>query len=172
MNRFCLLPLLLVGLFAWGFLAVAAPPEVETRDGHVSPLIIELTGADGKSRKAVLDHLTVPGATPRFKFRYRAVTPEKTVVNIWFDTLSEIKEVGDAQATWVLKNGKRYVLRHGKDTTLTISAEGEADETFALNRLKRVKFLHPARKDGKGNAMFDNWQFSPFTGEKLPKVKD
>jgi hypothetical protein len=43
----------------------------------------------------------------------------------------------------------------------------DSREYAYLANVKEVRFLKPARKDGLGRAMFDDWLYSPYTGEKL-----
>jgi hypothetical protein len=41
-------------------------------------------------------------------------------------------------------------------------------EKIDLGKVKRVEFLGAARKDKAGNAMYEPWRYSPFTGERIP----
>jgi len=45
----------------------------------------------------------------------------------------------------------------------------ESIEDINLKKVSAVKFLYTPRRDHAGYAMFDNWRYSPYTGEELPE---
>ena len=95
-------------------------------------------------------------------------------VTLWLDTIAEFKDTLAGEATIGLKDGTEQTLSYGdasgegNNVLIAARADGGSEVVF-LGSVKKVKFLKPARKDKQGNAMFDHWRYSPFTGEKLPE---
>jgi hypothetical protein len=151
--------------------AVAADPlKVEKEDDHVSPVTAEVTFADNTTRKVLVygvggDPEKGKGYHPHF---LRATSKEGTDVRVWLDTLGAIKGPTEEEVLVVLKDGTERRLKHGNQV-LHFANPDDSREFDFLAKLKEVKFLRPARKDGSGKAMFDHWLYSPYTGEKLPK---
>ena len=87
---------------------------------------------------------------------------------MWLDTLSALKAATEDEVLVVLKDGTERRLKHGNQV-LHFANPDDSREFVFIAKVKEVKFLKPARKDGSGKAMFDHWLYSPYTGEKLPK---
>jgi len=148
---------------------MAGPPEVVKREGHTSPLMVEVTSTNGKVSKGMLLGIQWNSI---YSHQYMGFGPGKKEVTIWLDTLAEIKDITDEEATFVFKDGDTLTIKHDKNPStpkLVLRLENDAQEVLELERLKRVKFLKPARKDSEDHAMFDHWKYSPYTGEELPK---
>ncbi len=74
-------------------------------------------------------------------------------MKLWLDTISSIKNPDGGGVTAAFKNGsERHLVWHG---------EGD------IRKFKKIEFLKPARRGGQGSAMFDDWKYSPLTGEEL-----
>jgi hypothetical protein len=147
--------------------ASVEPLKVAKRDGHASPLSVEITQADGKSRKIMLGGFRWNNF---FAWQYYGVGAARAEVKLWLDDIQEISNISDAEATFTFKDGKKQTLKHdlaGGGPKLIVYQEGDGKEMIELKRLKGVRFLRPSRQDSEDRAMFDHWQFSPFTGEKL-----
>lgn len=146
----------------------AQRPQVRNIEGHLSPLMAKVTLYSGATR----DVLVIGRGSPnniRDTHRFSGDS-ESGAVDIWFDTVVAIKNTGKDEVTLVLKNGNERILNMSNArNALAIVNSDDSTETIELSQVKKVEFLKPARKDKSGNAMFDNWQFSPFTGEKLPE---
>ncbi|MCI0461520.1 MAG: hypothetical protein L0Z62_31610 [Gemmataceae bacterium] len=159
-----------LGLFGLlGFVpgATADPPRVTKVQGHVSPLIVEVTRADGTMHKGML--VRVITAEGWNSHQYHGVGSSQSRVTVWLDTIQSIRAIEDEEARFVLKGGGQQVLKHSGTPRLVLRQESDTEEVISLTQLKEVRFLKPARKDGAGNAMFDHWKHSPYTGEKLAK---
>jgi hypothetical protein len=148
---------------------MADPPKVVKWQGHTSPLLVEVTLGDGQLRKGMLLGIQRVNLN---RHQYIGIGPSKMEVAVCLDTLAEIKDITDEDASFVFKDGKAQSLQHGYRPKLVLRQENDAEEVLELERLKRVKFLKPARKDSEDHAMFDHWKFSPYTGEKLAKERE
>lgn len=127
----------------------------------------------------------------RFFVRTDGGVTKKT---IWIDTIREMKGMdqlrrSSSEFTIVLKTGTTIEAslvgargrtsddcneliayeadKHNPCSLLGVRTDDDGSETIDMRDLKSIKFLEPVRKDKEGNAMFDKWRFSPFTGEKL-----
>jgi hypothetical protein len=170
MSTKCLLALLAPAWVLCAAAVAADPLKVEKEDGHVSPVTAEITFADNTSRKVLVYGA---GGDPEKGKGYhshvlQATGKEGTDVRVWLDTLGAIKGATEEEVVVVLKDGTERRLKHGNQV-LHFANPDDSREFAFLAKLKGVKFLKPARKDGSGKAMFDHWLYSPYTGEKLPK---
>jgi hypothetical protein len=158
---------------AWALCAAAVaadPVKVEKEDDHVSPVMAEVTFSDNTTRKVLVYGV---GGDPEKGKGYhshflRAASKEGTDVRVWLDTLGALKAATEEEVAAVLKDGTERRLKHGNQV-LHFANPDDSREFAFLAKLKGVKFLKPARKDGSGKAMFDHWLYSPYTGEKLPR---
>jgi hypothetical protein len=104
------------------------------------------------------------------------------VVTVWLDDIRKIQDATEDDALVIFRDGTERrlewtcngcqrdpMMRSAYLRTLFFANPQDADEKVDLAKVKSVEFLAPARKDKEGHAMFDNWHFSPFTGEKLPE---
>lgn len=156
--------------------AVAEPPKPKKAEGHWSVLSVTVTFKDEqKERKGLLVGTTdykdsVYYSPHAFKF----TDGEKAEGSAWLDTLESIGETSEKGARLVFKDGTNREVQFGKEGSRCIMLATPADgrEVIDLDTVKEVKFGAAARKDADGNAMFDHWLFSPFTGEKLTPLKN
>ena len=171
--------LIAVGITSAFRSAFAQRPKVTKQEDHYSPVLAEVTMPEGKVRQ-----MMVTGAA--YGFQPASLYPTNTneyshvfvgyseagAVKVWLDTIAEIKDTLNAEATIVLKDGTERTLGYGNasdqgNNVLLIARTDGGTESIRLPSVKKVRFLKPARKDKRGNAMFDHWQYSPYTGEKL-----
>jgi hypothetical protein len=152
------------------------PPKPQKKNGHSSvPSITVTFRAPGVAdRKGLLigsSHFRDGDLYSPFRFDYTEAG--RTTASIWWDAIAALKDTSDDGATIVFKNGTNRAVRFGKDGhryLLVYTPEG-GREVIDLEAVKELRVGRPARKDADGNAMFDHWKFSPFTGEKLPPVE-
>lgn len=165
----------LIGLAAAAWIGsvavgVADPPKVENEDGHLSPVMAEITFLDNTKRKAMVFGV---GGDPNkgkgyYPHHFQATSKQGTDVRVWIDTIRAIKAPKETEALVVSKDGTERLLNH-KNQGLHLYHPDESKEYVFLAKLKEVHFLKPARKDKMNKAMFDHWLYSPYTGEKLPE---
>jgi hypothetical protein len=159
---------------AWILCAAAAaaadPLKVEKEDGHVSPVPAEVTFADKSKRKVMVYGVGGNPAKGRGYYRHflRATGEGGTDVRVWLDTIGALNALTEEAAVIVQKDGSKRRVNHGNLVLYFVNPDDSREHVF-LAKLKGVKFLKPARKDGSGKAMFDHWLYSPYTGEKLAK---
>jgi hypothetical protein len=48
------------------------------------------------------------------------------------------------------------------------TGSGGSKEAIDGAKLRSIEFVRAPHQDKLGNAMFPNWRYSPFTGERLP----
>ncbi len=161
------------------------------QNGHLSPVAIKVTSLNGQTRNLMLVGI---GSTIRNEYLTHQLTVRTdggaSSRSLWLDAISAIKGTSTLRR---LGDEFTIVLKDGKEVSATFSAwhdvggcSGEpSDEGFTCNNLfvrneddgiekielrkvKLVEFIGPARKDKAGNAMYEPWRYSPFTGEKLP----
>lgn len=163
----------------------AQQPKVMKQNGHVSPLMATITSQSGSKRDVM-----VLGIGSNLGGQYRSHNfiaksdDGSSDVTLWLDTIKEISETSNEDFSVVLKDGtKRHLLWTGLNCTqqrdprvpqydcaflYLYNPDGGA-EIVDMEQIRSVEFLKAPRKDQAGNAMFDNWKYSPFTGEKLPE---
>jgi hypothetical protein len=187
-----LVPLLLLQLASSGFL-LAQQPKVLEKDGHISPLVARVTFLNGRTRDVAVSGIgsKISGTffTHVFFVRTEGGASKR---RFWLDTVRAINGTGSMRSlksefTVVLKNGSEIPAMFVGGWGMTgcdagnepdspesacaivhLANQDEGDEQIDLRQIKSLEFLTPLRKDKAGNAMFENWRFSPFTGERLP----
>jgi len=160
---------LLVGITA----VLADQPKVTTSEGHVSPLQAKVTFPDGKTQIYMITGFYPNDQLQYDRYAYFGKNPSGGVVSIWLDTIKTIIPNNDGVLV-VLKNGNERQLGwsypiYNWPPTFSAANDDARTETINVNGIKSIEFLNQPRKDGDGNAMFPNWHYSPFTGEKLAK---
>jgi hypothetical protein len=167
-------------LLALGFTAILSGqiqrPKVEKRDGHISPLMAKITYESGTVRTVMVLGLVNAGGNSYHTHAVVFKDEAESQVTLFLDTISVIKKPNEEDAIFVLKSGKERKLWYNveccdasqKARCLVTWNDDGGNEKIDMARLQQVEFLAPARKDKAGNAMFDWWNYSPFTGEKLP----
>lgn len=179
----------LAGLAIFSFaIAYGQPPKVVEKNGHLSPLQVRITFKNDTVRDVLL--LGIGGSTEysthQFGVRTEAGTTQRY---LWLDNLSSINGTSTIRRltdefTVVLKDRKElavgfsyyscdreipsgdfrddWVCRH-----IHVKGDDDSNQLIDLRNVKSLSFVGPARKDKAGNAMFDHWRFSPYTGESL-----
>ena len=164
--------------------------KVVEDNGHLSPLMIKVLFTNDTSRTVMLrgigDGYTNEFRTHTLGVRTDGGASERT---IWLDSIATISGTStmrtrESEFTVVLKDGKKIAAQltgmrckgeidPKSDTfdcrVLYTHNDDDGDQKIDLQKVKSVEFLEPARKDKAGNALFDTWRYSPFTGEKVPE---
>ena len=159
---------------------------VEDR-GHLSPLRVKITFVTGNIREALLVGIG------RYDYHYThvfgVVTEARTSPRrVWLDNIQSIRGTDRLRLitdefTIVLKDGKEVQATFGNNMScdasgsnlddhflckfLVLQNEDDSFERVDLRTVEQLDFLGATRKDKLENSMFDHWQFSPFTGERL-----
>jgi hypothetical protein len=147
-----------------------ARPKAVVREGHWSPLEVKITFRDGKTKKALLAHAANWNSgfvVPQSDHQWIGRGDGNSKVTLWLDTIKAIKNPTDKDYTVVSKDGSERDMEYVDCDALMLVNGDDSNETVKLVDCKIVEFLKPARKDKKENAMFDQWKYSPYTGEKL-----
>ena len=154
--------------------AAAEPAKPVKVNGHWSVMSVRVTL---KSSKIEMKGLLMGTMDRKDGVYYSAhhfqfSNGEKSNGQVWLDTLEAVRETTDEGATLAFKNGTTREVRFGKEGSrcIILVTDNDGRETIELDAVKEVKFAGPARKDDGGHAMFDHWQYSPFTGQKLTPV--
>jgi hypothetical protein len=185
---------ILITMAALSVLAVTANAQgkklvVKEKEGHIVPMLAKVTFPNeqtrtvmvigtGKGRDEYMTHQLVVrtdgGASQR---------------SFWLDALGSIRGTSEMRT---LKDEFTVVLRNGTEVPamftnfaslegcrgevdhptyacayLWVQNEDESVEILELRKIKRIDFIGPVRRDKAGNAMYDTWRYSPFTGERL-----
>lgn len=151
--------------------------KVEMQAGHVSPNIAKITYPSGTTR-----NVTVLGVGYAYGDSYTTHTitlrdEAESVVTVWIDTIRQIRNANDESAVFVLKSGteRRLWFTYTTSTTdpdfkrrvLIVANDDGGQEKINISRLTAVEFVAPPRRDKANNAMYEQWLYSPFTGERL-----
>ncbi len=151
--------------------ASADPPKVERQDNHVVPLMTEITFKDKDLPKARVMVFSIVSGPYVSTHAWNLIGDGDTSVRVWLDTIAEIKEIDDKRLTVVFKDGKERQFRH-KQQALWVYHPNDSREEVPVVKLTHIRVLRAPRKDKENQAMFDQWRYSPYTGEKLPPVED
>jgi hypothetical protein len=167
-GAFLLATAIVLGVTA---LSPADPPKVEQRSDHWMPLLVEITEKDPKRKPAKVMLVRVMRGNGYVPHVIRLTDGEKQV-SVSLDTIREIKDIDDKRLTIVFKSGAKREFAYDEEESLSYYDEDtDATGSVPLGKVKSVRFLTVPRKDREGNAMFDHWRYSPFTGEELPKIE-
>jgi hypothetical protein len=151
--------------------ASADPPKVERQDNHVVPLMTEITFKDENVPKARVMVFGILRGPYLSSHAWNLAGDGNTSVRVWLDTIAEIKEIDEKRLTVVFKDGTELQFRHEQES-LRVYHPNDSTEKVPVAKLRQIKFLRAPRKDQENQAMFDQWRYSPYTGEKLPPVED
>ncbi len=146
--------------------ALADGLEVIKEQGHLAPVKIEVTYNSGAKKTGLLLHSENSSANKS----QVAVSRNKKgggEILVYHDTLTAIKEITGETGLYVFKNGTEE--RIDLSPNFWVVTENDAREKLDWTKVKSVKYIAPARKDDEGNAMFDHWKYSPYTGKKIDK---
>lgn len=185
---------ILSALFATGSTHAQAQSrnlKVVEQSGHLSPVAVKITSLNGTSRNAMLIGIGSP-IRDQYHTHQLSVRTDNGASNrsFWLDSIAAIKGTSelrrlDDEFTIVLKDGRQVqaMLAGWHDVgscsgepsdkswvcnILFIRNEDDGIERIELSKVKLIEFIGPLRKDKAGNAMYDQWRYSPFTGEKIP----
>jgi hypothetical protein len=186
---FALFALIVAISFAFAFTGVLAQtrPEGKKQDGHNSPVSIKITYGNGKTRTGLLLGIGASASNEYFTHTIKTIGPNDEKASSWIDALKSITDITKDKALFTYKdeslkgqsrrrmswsdvNGNlndSVVFRY---TMLYVSRPDGGTDRIDMTSLESVEFLKAARTDKDGYAMFDHWTYSPYTGEKLPKV--
>jgi hypothetical protein len=143
--------------------------EIKRVDGHVAPLMAEMTYADNLKIKIMFLGI---GTNMGYKTHGNQLYGKAdAIVTVWFDTLTAIKDTRGQRALFVFKDGSERDLGWDFPDNQFVHMGDKAGGTEAvhISKIKSIKFLQPPRKDKDNNAMFDEWRYSPWTGERISK---
>jgi hypothetical protein len=184
-------PRLGVVVVALSFLALpvtAQQPKVKEEDGHLSPVLVKVVFTNDSSRNVMLLGVGFEGGNSFHTHTLGVQTDGgASKRRIWLDSIAAIEGTNTmrtrtSEFTIVLKDGKKIAAMFtGNDCsseinpdypqndcrTLFTHNEDDGGQKIDLQKVKSVEFLGPARKDKAGNALFEHWRYSPYTGEKL-----
>ena len=146
-------------------IGAAQRPEVKRVEGHLAPLMARITYPDKKSRQVMV--LGV-GYSTWTSHTMQATGEGDSEVTLWLDSIKAIKDTADKRMLVQLKNGTERELKiEISYSALLIANEDGGQEELPIGNVTSIEFLDAPRKDRDGNAMFDNWRYSPYTGERL-----
>ena len=160
------LPVVLASVVCTG-VVLAQRPEVKTNQGHILPVMAQATFPNGAQRTVMIVGCDACAAFGKGDtFAVHGENPEGVDEAIWIDTIAHIEDTTDESEVFVLKNGVRRRLKCPVNFKVANEDGGAMDLRVA--KVKSIEFIRAPRRDLDGNAMFDNWRYSPFTGERLP----
>jgi hypothetical protein len=147
------------------------PPRVTQEKGHSVPLMAEwaFAEADVPAAKGMVSGILLGNKVEYSRHAWPLTGAGGTSALVWLDTIAEVKGIGARQLTVVFKGGEERTFRHDGGSFM-IHHANDSKENVPFVKLKQIKFLHAPRKDKEGRAMFDEWRYSPYTGEKLKPV--
>jgi hypothetical protein len=177
-------------LLCFPFVLDAQQLKVVEEDGHLSPLMVKIVFLNDASRTVMLRGIGMEAGnsftTHSISVKTDGGASER---RIWLDSIGSIQGTGamrtrGSEFTVILKDGKKVAAQftgtgcrgdispdvptHDCRVLCTQNEDG-GDQKIDLQKVKSVEFMAAARKDKAGNAMFDTWRYSPYTGEKLPQ---
>jgi hypothetical protein len=167
-------------LTALSGIAFGQKPTITKKEGHLSPLIVKVTFLSGESRTLMLQGVGWFGGIGD-THAIRGIGEGNSLVSIWLDTIAAIKDTNADDALFILKSGTERRLSFVDNNSVQsglkdyyirnfyVANQDGGTERLDLAQVKSVEFAATARRDKDGNAMFDQWRYSPFTGEKLPE---
>lgn len=157
---------LAVSMFA---VQAGAEVKVSPKNGHYNAAIVRVTFRDGAVLKGIL-HSMGNSTLSWDQHQIAGTSLSGSAVYLWLDTIAKISETTDQDMLVTTKTGASRRIRYeGYHTHLHIVTASDNAEIVDLRQVSKVEFLKIARKDKLGNAMLDQWLYSPYTGERLRK---
>jgi len=148
--------------------ALAQEPQVQKNSGHLSPLRVKITFTNGETETGLFTNSSWTGYTSD-AFHFFGNSFSGSRMTIWYDTIASISEINDKDVLVTFKNGdKRRLVR--EYFSLELTGPGGSKENIDGAKLRSIEFLRKPQQDKLSNAMFPNWRYSPFTGERLPAM--
>lgn len=146
--------------------AALAEVEFKKQEGHVSPLQVKIAFTNGTVRTGMMTDMHWTGYVTD-AFHFFGTSFEGGRLTLWLDTIRSVSEMTDKDCLVTFKSGTtRRIAREWFSVTLS-SSEGGV-ESIDCSKIKGIEFLSSARHDKLNNAMYAQWNYSPFTGERLP----
>jgi hypothetical protein len=168
---------IVIGMLALAALVIAigvalaqTRPEVQKKDGHLMPLDVRVTFPNGNTLTGLLCGFRSGafGLDAKLYHDETFKTPDGGEVKVYLDTLKAISDSNERDALYTFKDGTERRLSTS-DPILAIANSQGGVEGVPLSKVKKVEFLKTPRKDKDAHAMFDDWLYSPYTGERLPE---
>jgi hypothetical protein len=144
----------------------ADEPHLQKSEGHVSPLRVKLTFEGGATETGLLTNAVWSGLGSDV-FHFYGDSLAGGHLKLWMDTISSIEEMNEKGALVLFKNGEKRRIVPGIFVLELTGSEG-SKESVERPKLRSIKFMQPPHQDKLHNAMYPNWRYSPFTGERLP----
>lgn len=138
--------------------------EAATDHGHRSVFSVEVTYADGTKRKETMASMSTGGT----EFVLMGTDPPGAEHQLWLDTIADVDVLAPEKIKLTLKDGRKMDLTREAYYAINTAAPGDESAEVRFEKVRHIRFLRPVRRDGLGNAIFDGWTYSPYTGEKLP----
>jgi hypothetical protein len=175
MKRFRITTLALVAVMAAAgitfivrFALAQGRPEVTRLNGHIMPLMARVVFPNGNTRSLMVVTFMGGSLGPH---QIHGLDPDGIDTTIWLDTVDTIEDTTQEYTRFTLKDGTKLRLKKaGRFSMKTANSDGGTG-AVELTEVKSLTFLHSARRDKEGHAMFDDWHYSPYTGEELDKIK-
>ena len=175
----------------WAISVYAQQLKLKEDRGHIAPVRAKITLRNDQTREVVIDGVGATNALTHVMIVWTEAGVSKRT--IWIDSIASITGLDSIRRatdefTVHLKNGSEVSAMFSGGggsgmfcnegarpdnvdnlcSMLFIGNGDDGTEKLNMRDLKSIEFLPAPRKDKLGNAMFDTWKFSPFTGERLP----
>ena len=146
--------------------AFAQEPQIDMKEGHIAPVRVRLTFTNGGTETGLLTNSYWHGGI-NGPFQFHANSFSGGNLAAWYDALHAVREINDKDELLFYKNGEQR--RVGLEWfAVELTGPGGSTETIECGKIRSIEFLSAPRHDKMGNAMFSNWRYSPFTGERRP----
>jgi hypothetical protein len=157
----------LIFLFLFAADTLAKRPKVSKKEGHISPVTVEVKFPGGESKKGPLIAFGSQG-TKMETHLFIGVGTGDEKVSVWLDSIQVIKDTTEDDLLLIYKNGNKERLEYTiYSKQFFLAREDGGESRISFSQIDSMKFLKPPRMDKDGHAMFDNWLYSPYTGEEL-----
>lgn len=174
--------------------AESANLKVVEEKGHISPVPIRVTYLNGQSRNTFL--IGIGSQRGQSYMTHQLVVRTDGGASkraFWLDSIQSIEGTANLRTltdefTVKLKDGQSVPAMFSgfgefavggsctgaeatqadwSCTVLVTQNQDDSMEKIDLRKVRNVQFLSRVRRDKAGNALFEPWHYSPFTGEKL-----
>ncbi|MBS1724747.1 MAG: hypothetical protein JSS66_17535 [Armatimonadetes bacterium] len=150
--------------------AQAQQVKTEISDGHIAPLSGKITYRNGKSRNVTVVRSWYNLSASAWQ-ELHGVGEGGADVKVWLDSIAYVKDTSDKEFTVVLRSGTERTLGYNMYYMGFVLQDGDGGSEYVpMTGFKTLEFFGPCRKDSRDFAMFDQWKFSPYTGEKLVDI--
>lgn len=138
--------------------------QARTEGGHRSVFSAEVTYADGTKRKETISNMSIGGTA----FVLIGKDPQGAEHQVWLDTIADLDVIAPEKIRVTYKDGKSTTLTQDGPYAIQIASPQGGTAEARFENVRHVHFLRPVRRDSLGNAIFDGWPFSPYTGKRIP----